>query len=62
MTQHHHKHPASHKHEHIDPEEWSAKRLHKDWRVWLTVGVMLIAIVVYVLSLDDSILPAIMQR
>ena len=32
------------------------RKLHKDWRVWallLTLG----AIVMYVLSLDDSIIP-----
>ena len=32
------------------------KRLHKDWRVWVGVVAMLAAIVIYVLSLDDSLL------
>jgi hypothetical protein len=43
-------------------KEFSARNLHKDWRVWLIVGLMLIAMVTYVLTLDDSILPAIMGR
>jgi hypothetical protein len=30
---------------------------HKDWRVWVVVLLMLAAIVGYVLTLDDSILP-----
>lgn len=29
-------------------------RWHKDWRVWTATVVMLIAIVMYVLTLDDS--------
>lgn len=32
------------------------KRLHKDWRVWAGVLLMLAAIAIYVLSLDDSML------
>jgi hypothetical protein len=31
--------------------------LHKDWRTWLVVAVMLAAIGIYVLTLDDSIEP-----
>jgi len=58
MTQHNHKHSGSHRHEHRDTEEWSARKLHKDWRVWLAVGVMLLAIIVYVLTLDESIVPS----
>jgi ABC-type nickel/cobalt efflux system permease component RcnA len=62
MTQHSHKHSDSHKHTHGDASEWSVRKLHKDWRVWLVVGMMLVAMAVYVLTLDDSIMPAIMQR
>ncbi len=32
------------------------KKLHKDWRVWVAVILMLAAMVIYVLSLDDSLL------
>ncbi len=31
--------------------------IHKDWRAWTVVGLMLVAIVVYVLSMDESIVP-----
>ncbi len=32
-------------------------RLHKDWRVWAAIGLMLAAMGMYVLSLDDSVQP-----
>jgi hypothetical protein len=31
--------------------------MHKDWRVWLVFLLMLAAIFMYVLTLDDSIVP-----
>jgi hypothetical protein len=34
------------------------KKLHKDWRTWLVIILMLAAIGIYVLTLDDSIQPA----
>ncbi len=37
--------------------EFSGRKLHKDWRAWLVVGFMLAAILMYVLSLDDSVIP-----
>ncbi len=40
---------------------FSVRRLHKDWRVWLIVGLMVTAMIVYVLTLDESVLPAIFQ-
>ncbi|MGB7946164.1 MAG: hypothetical protein WCH75_00650 [Candidatus Binatia bacterium] len=43
---------ADHSHKHS-----SRKRLHKDWRAWLALLLMLAAIVMYVLTLDDSIVP-----
>jgi hypothetical protein len=39
-------------------EKLSRKKLHKDWRTWLIVALMLAAIGMYVLTLDDSIVPA----
>jgi hypothetical protein len=36
---------------------FQVKRLHKDWRVWVGVGLMLAAMATYVLTLDDSVLP-----
>jgi len=38
-------------------EKLSRKKLHKDWRAWLIVALMLAAIGMYVLTLDDSIVP-----
>lgn len=34
-------------------------KLHKDWRVWVAVGLMLAAMGIYVLTLDDSVQPEI---
>jgi hypothetical protein len=31
--------------------------LHKDWRTWVVIGLMLAAIGTYVVTLDDSIQP-----
>jgi hypothetical protein len=57
MTTHGHKHPHEKKssqpsHRKID---WSA--LHKDWRAWLVIGIMLLAIGTYILTLDESVQP-----
>lgn len=38
-------------------DKGNKKRLHKDWRVWAVVVLMLAAIAIYVLTLDDSIEP-----
>jgi hypothetical protein len=35
----------------------SRRKLHKDWRAWLALVLMLAAIVMYVLTLDDSMVP-----
>jgi hypothetical protein len=43
----HHRHPDS---------EQPRRELHKDWRMWVAVVLMLAAIMIYVLSLDDSLL------
>jgi len=37
-------------------------QIHKDWRVWVGVGLMLLAMLVYVATLDDSIIPSIMRQ
>jgi len=51
MNQHQHKH-HDHDHQHKKP-----KGLHTDWRLWLVVVLMLAAMVIYVLSDDESIQP-----
>jgi hypothetical protein len=62
MTHHSHKHSEPHTHARADQSESSDRKFHKDWRVWLAVIIMLAAIIMYVLTLDDSIVPAIMRH
>jgi hypothetical protein len=62
MTQHNHNHSGSHRHVREDNAESNSKKLHKDWRLWLAVIIMLAAAIIYVLTLDDSIVPAIMRQ
>jgi len=62
MTQHSYKHSESHRHVREDNAESDSIKFHKDWRVWLAVVIMLAAIIIYVLTLDDSIVPAIMRQ
>jgi hypothetical protein len=55
MSTHHHPH-------HQDrPKHWLDKilqpGLHKDWRTWVVIGLMLAAIGIYVLTLDESVQP-----
>ena len=49
---HPHKHKEKTSHGHAT-ELW--RGLHKDWRTWAVIGLMLAAIGTYVLTLDDSI-------
>jgi hypothetical protein len=42
--------------------EKSSRQLHKDWRVWLGVVLMLGAMAMYVLSLDDSVVPRLIRQ
>jgi hypothetical protein len=41
----------------MNNETRNRKGLHKDWRTWLIIALMLAAIGIYVLTLDDSIQP-----
>jgi hypothetical protein len=41
-------------HHHTDPPK---KKLHQDWRFIVAVVLMLIAMIVYVLTLDDAVVP-----
>jgi len=38
------------------------RKWHKDWRTWLAVLLMLVAMARYVLSLDDSMVPRFLGR
>jgi ABC-type Zn2+ transport system substrate-binding protein/surface adhesin len=62
MPHHSHKHSESHRHERASHAESGDRKFHKDWRVWLAVVTMLVAIIMYVLTLDESIVPAIMGQ
>jgi hypothetical protein len=42
--------------------EKSSRQLHKDWRVWLGIGLMLGAMAMYVLTLNDSVVPRLFGR
>lgn len=60
MTQHSHHsdahdHHGHHGHEHHGPKQRGP--VHKDWRLWFAVAMMLVAMAVYVLSDDESITP-----
>ena len=55
MTQHKHGNSTSSRH----PREIGRRKLHKDWRVWLVGALMLAAMAMYVLSLDESVVPRI---
>jgi len=46
-TPHHHRHPGTGQ---------PRKKLHKDWRILVAVVLMLAAVMIYVLTLDDSLL------
>jgi hypothetical protein len=39
-------------------EKRKDRALHKDWRTWAVVLLMVGAMVIYVLTLDDSVMPA----
>jgi len=44
---------SDHQHHH-HPKK---KPVHKDWRVWVVVGLMLLAMAVYILTLDEAVRP-----
>jgi hypothetical protein len=47
--------PGAHAHGALTKSE--ARKLHRDWRVWAAVGVMLGCMLIYILTLDESIGP-----
>ncbi len=57
MLTHGHKHApesAAGKHSQL---KYNLSGLHRDWRTWLIIGLMLAAIGTYVMTLDESIQP-----
>jgi hypothetical protein len=56
MTKKHHHHGGPRKHAHKENQKPYWRRIHKDWRLWVALALMLAAILIYVLSLDDALL------
>lgn len=50
-SKHEHQHDHGHKHN----SKW--RRLHRDWRVWVMVALMLAAMAAYVLSDNEALQP-----
>ena len=53
----HHGHAHSHDQGHSHGTPPSKSGLHKDWRLWVVVGLMLLGMVIYILTLDESLRP-----
>jgi hypothetical protein len=52
---HHPNHPNHHQqHEHDHEQEKKKLALHKDWRAWVVVLLMLGGMLIYISSLDES--------
>ncbi|MBI4965741.1 MAG: hypothetical protein HY913_20860 [Desulfomonile tiedjei] len=62
MARNNRKYSESRRHTQRHSIEPGTKKLHKDWRLWLVVGLMLAAMFTYVITLDDSIVPAFMRQ
>ncbi len=62
MSQNNHKKSGSHGHARVNEAKAGSNKFHKDWRIWVAVGMMLAAILIYVVTLDDSVVPAIMGQ
>ena len=62
MSKRNHKKSGSHGHSRVNETKSGSNKFHKDWRVWVAVGIMLAAILMYVVTLDESVVPAIMTQ
>ncbi len=49
----HHDHDSHGEHQ-GPPQDAKAKMIHHDWRFWVAIGLMLLAMVAYVISFDES--------
>jgi hypothetical protein len=54
MAEHHHERSSEHRHN----QRGANRGLHKDWRTWAVVLLMLAAMGAYVLSLDEEDAPS----
>lgn len=57
MLTHSHKQAQERSAKKKSPPKYNLSGLHRDWRTWLVIGLMLAAIGTYVLTLDESIQP-----
>ncbi len=55
--EHNHDHHGHDHHGHDHHQHRKPPGLHKDWRAWLVVGLMLAAMLAYVLSDDERLQP-----
>ena len=55
--QHSHKGLEGHQHGEHCQHQHGKKKLHRDWRMWAIVGLMLLAMAIYLLTLDERIVP-----
>jgi hypothetical protein len=51
----HHRHHQTHSQEGADHPWW--RRAHRDWRLWIVVGLMLVAMIIYVMTMDEALPP-----
>lgn len=53
------RHASQHEHQHNHGHKYNSnwRRLHRDWRVWVMVALMLAAMAAYVLSDNESLQP-----
>ena len=51
------KHNAGHHHDHDHEGHAHKQPPHKDWRLWVVVGLMLAAMIGYIMSMDEAIEP-----
>ncbi len=56
MTHHEHD-PQHHGRQHEHHHTHKRRGIHRDWRVWLAVAIMLGAMFMYVMSMDESLAP-----
>jgi hypothetical protein len=52
-----HSHKGLEEHQHGEHCQHGKKKLHRDWRMWAIVGLMLVAMAIYLLTLDERIAP-----
>jgi hypothetical protein len=52
-----HSHPGSEPHSHDEHPKPRGRGLHRDWRIWAFVLLMLLAMIIYLATLDERIVP-----